>query len=388
MSMTHSAVIDRRADERAGPLRIMHITAPAPVGGLERVVHGLAVGHHAAGIPVCVVAVVDEGAPPHPFVLALEADGVHVEVIETSRRGYLSERRRVRAIMNRFRPDVVHMHAYRPVLLHAGNVRRFGSARVATVHGSSRMGGVTNMYEWVEDRIMRRFEAVIAVSDQLGVALEALGMPRRALHVIPNAWSGGAPLLSRAEARRRLGLPQNEFVIGWVGRQIRAKGPDVFLRSLDELRRDDWHASLIGDGPERNAVHGLAASLDSAERVHLHGLVNPAGAYYAAFDVFVLSSRTEGTPIALLEAMFARVPIVATAVGGVPETVTSQEAILVPKEDPAALARAIEDVRNDPDAAAARAAAACARLAARHDPALWLDSHLEVYRQAVQRLPR
>ena len=98
-----------------------------------------------------------------------------------------------------------------------------------------------------------------------------------------------------------------------------------------------------------------------------------------AFDVLALSSRTEGTPIVLFEAMAAGVPIVATAVGGVPDVVTPGEALLVPSEDAGALAEAIDAVLAEPGGAAARAVAAAERLAAVYSAAAWLDRYDELY---------
>src|SRR5690606_17786654 len=109
-----------------------------------------------------------------------------------------------------------------------------------------------------------------------------------------------------------------------------------------------------------------------------------AGQLFPAFDAFVLSSRTEGTPIALFEAMAARVPIVATRVGGVPDVVTAAEAILVPSEDPRELAKAIRAVVADTGSARSRAAAAEDRLRTAYDVEPWVDRYVSIY-ENVQR---
>jgi len=117
-----------------------------------------------------------------------------------------------------------------------------------------------------------------------------------------------------------------------------------------------------------------------ADRVNWHGLVPDAADLYPAFDAWVLSSRTEGTPIALLEAMAARVPVVATAVGGVPDVVSSAEALLVPSEQPRELAAALATVLADRAQAALRAEAAYRRLTEAYSPGGWLDAHVALYR--------
>jgi glycosyltransferase involved in cell wall biosynthesis len=116
-----------------------------------------------------------------------------------------------------------------------------------------------------------------------------------------------------------------------------------------------------------------------------HGAVQNAGSLLRAFDAFVLSSRTEGTPIALFEAMDARVPIVATAVGGVPDVVTDAQAILVPSEQPHAIAAALGELRRDPTAAAQRAVSARERLVDVFGEAKWVDAIESVYAQVLAR---
>jgi glycosyltransferase involved in cell wall biosynthesis len=143
---------------------------------------------------------------------------------------------------------------------------------------------------------------------------------------------------------------------------------------------------VIGDGPDVEQLRERSASLGFGARVRWHGAVPGAGGLMAAFDAFVLSSRTEGTPMVLLEAMAAGVPVVATTVGGVPDVVSGGEALLVPPEAPASLAAALRTLLLDPAGARERAAAARARLQA-FDAGLWLDRYDAVYRQVARGVP-
>ncbi len=379
---------DARAPHGAGedprPLTLLHVAAPARVGGLERVVRSLCTGHRARGHRVHLLAVVDPGEADHPLVAPLAEAGVEVRVLEIPARAYLRERAVMRELCGRIRPDVVHTHGYRPDLVDASVARSLGIATVATVHGFVRGSRKGRVYEWLQRRSYRRFDAVAAVSRPQVAELVASGVAPGRIHHLPNAWAAHAPTLAPAEARARLGVPEGVFHVGWVGRLGREKGADVLLDALALLGDVPLVASIVGAGREEAALRAQAEALGVADRVRWHGLIAEAGPLFSAFDAFVLSSRTEGTPIALFEAMEAGAPVVATAVGGVPDVVSPAEALLVAPEDPAGLAGALRAVRGDPAAAAARARSAATRLRTAFGADPWLDRYEAIYRQ-VQR---
>jgi glycosyltransferase involved in cell wall biosynthesis len=257
---------------------------------------------------------------------------------------------------------------------------------VATVHGFVRGSWKGRLYEWMQRRAYRHFSAVAAVSKPQVTELLAAGVPRGRVHLLPNAWSAVSPPLSREEARARLRLPPEPFVIGWVGRLSREKGADVLLDAVAALRDLPVEVSIIGDGRQKAALQAQAEMLGIEDRIRWHGLLSEAWPCFPAFDCFVLSSRTEGTPIALFEAMEAGVPIVATMVGGVPDVVSTGEALLVPSESPACLAEAIRSIRSEPAEARLRAAEAAARLRREFSAAPWLQRYENIYR-SLHRTP-
>jgi glycosyltransferase involved in cell wall biosynthesis len=258
-----------------------------------------------------------------------------------------------------------------------------GIPRVSTVHGFIAGGAKVRLYEWLQVRALRRFEAVIAVSQPLEALLMKRGVPRERLHLVRNAWCGSAQVLERREARAELGLPSDAFVLGWVGRLSAEKGCDVLIEALARLTSLPFLACVIGDGPQRGALEKRAAELGLTGRLQWCGMRRDAARLFRAFDVFVLSSRTEGTPIALLEAMQASVPIVATSVGGVPDVLSPREAWLVASEDPAAIAVAVRELHADPMGAARRAEASRRRLAEEFAQGPWLDTYERIYREAA-----
>jgi glycosyltransferase involved in cell wall biosynthesis len=220
---------------------------------------------------------------------------------------------------------------------------------------------------------------VIAVSRPVARELARRGVPGDRIHVIPNAYGTDGARLEPAAARERLGVPPGGVHVGWVGRVTPEKGLDVMLDALSHLDDLPITLSVIGDGRARPGLESRAATAGTGARIRWHGRVPDAGPLFPAFDLFVLSSRTEGTPMVLFEAMAAGVPIVATAVGGVPDVVSDEEAILVPAEDPRSLAEAIREAVLHPEAAAARARAARTRLEERFGLGAWVGRYRDVY---------
>ena len=369
--------------ERPRALKVLHVFAPALVGGLERVVCSLTRAQQEAGVETRVAAVVEPDAKENPAVAELRASGVAVDEIRVPPRSYLLERRRLAAVCMRWRPDILHSHGYRCDIVDSPVAARFGIPRVSTLHGFTG-GDVRNrVYEWLQRREARRMDAVIAVSRAMGDQLGSSNVPHERLYVVPNAYSSDAQFAERSAARHELGLPPDAYVIGWVGRLTAEKGADVLVDAMSYLNDPPVLVSFVGEGNQRQALVARSAST-APGKVRWHGLALGASRLLRAFDVFVLSSRTEGTPMVLFEAMNAGLPIVATRVGGVPDVLRREDALLVEPDDPASLASAIRETMRNPEGARARAASARARLTTHYAVAPWVERHTTIYRQILR----
>jgi len=332
---------------------------------------------------VHVAAVVEPAAADHhPFVVRLEQFGVPVIPIVVRPRRYVREYRALSALVGRLQPGVVHTHGYRADVIAGAVARAHRIPTVSTVHGFTGGGKRNQLYERIQFLALRRAGAVIAVSAPLVHRLADGGVPRHKIHCIPNGFSPLVQTATRAAARQTLGITPDSLVAGWVGRLSREKGADVML---DALAASDsrWRLSIIGEGDEFDELRQKSETLGISNRISWHGLVVNAGSLLTAFDAFVLSSRTEGTPITLLEAMNAGVPIVATRVGGVPDVVSASEALLVPSENPGMIAHALSKIVREPSAAIERSMRARQRLLQSFSPVTWLDSIDAVYEAAA-----
>lgn len=199
--------------------------------------------------------------------------------------------------------------------------------------------------------LARRLAAHVAVGAASARTIERdLRLPEGCVRVVHN----GVPDVELPA----VGRTTDGILLGSHARLDEQKGFDVLLRAVAPL---DVSLVLVGDGPERAALEALAEELGMADRLTITGWSEDARRWLPTFDVYVLPSRNEGFPLALLEAMLARRPIVATDVGSVAEAVTPDVGVLVPPLDVQALRSAIQSLAEDASARAAMGEAARAR---------------------------
>ncbi len=209
-------------------------------------------------------------------------------------------------------------------------------------------------YNRIRD-IYRRAGKIIAVSgNNAGLLENEYNLPCENLVVIPNAVETDVAGLSHKEieaVRKRLGLPEKRFYSVSVARLCEQKGLDTLIRAVAEMDSDARgriHFSIIGEGPMRGRLETLIRETGVGDTIALHGWRDDATALLPAFDLFVLPSRAEGQPFALLEAIAAQRPVIAGAVSGIPELLENDRGVLVEADDAAGLARSLENFVRDP----------------------------------------
>ena len=256
---------------------------------------------------------------------------------------------RLREAFRRLRPDVVHTHNPSPMFYGvtaalAAGVRR----RVHTKHGKNIYGSKAGLY--AARLVVRGISYVVCVSEPTAaVAREKERVPEARLRVIPNGIPLGAfapSAESRARLRAELGIPERAFVVGSVGRLAKEKDYPLLVRAMTPLLGEETRLVIAGAGAHEPEIRA-AIEPRVARFVHLLGLRRDVPAVLAALDVFTLTSTTEGLPLAIPEAMACGLPVVATAVGGVPSVVTGETGDLVPSGDREALTARFERMRGD-----------------------------------------
>jgi glycosyltransferase involved in cell wall biosynthesis len=293
--------------------------------------------------------------------------------------------------LRRLRPHVVHAHQLLSPVSAALAARPFLRAPlVVNPHACGPLGDVGMLRaQGPLGRARLRAtvgnaQAFVAISSPIEQELRAVGAEPSRIHRLVN----GVDLLrfrpaadgERAQARVALGLSPTAPLVSYVGRLSHEKGVDVLLHAWPLLLQQVPGAELLlaGDGPARGALEAQVLALGLGRAVHLLGAVSAPEQVLLASDAAVLPSRTEGLPVALLEAMATGLPVVATSVGGTPEVMDAETGQLVLPEDPPALAQALARALRSREAQAA-AVRARARIESLHGAAEVAARHLALY---------
>ena len=365
-------------------LSVVQVIGNSAIGGAERHLLDLVQGLISLGVDVEVIC-----PRPGPLTRQLAALNVPLQCIEMVHPWpgdeYLLDRNAVQElgqILRKKRPDVVHSHLY-PAHLHASlAAEEVGiPAIVHTAHTVIVRPG---------DALLSYVTAArtIAVSRAAGRLLEDVGVPPERIEVIYNG-VGSEHFEQNLEAQQRVRADLNVGsgpIVGMVSRLSPEKGVDVLLRAVQQAIQvvSPLTVLIIGDGPQAAELHQLASQSGLNETVHFLGARSDIPVLNRLFDLFVLSSREEACPMALLKAMAAGRAEVATHVGGTAEVVTHDvEGLLVPPDDPEALARALLMLLKEPGRRTAMGAAAHQRVARQFTKERMVHETLSFYQRIL-----
>jgi glycosyltransferase involved in cell wall biosynthesis len=287
-------------------------------------------------------------------------------------------------LLRRERPHILHASSSK-----AGVLGRLAAwltgvpIRIFTVHGwafSASHGPIAGLYRWTERLVKAVTTVTVCVAEgERAAGLAAGACEERTTVVIHN---GVDPRAAIPRQRGDTGPPR----IVTVGRFKAPKDPLTLVRALASLGARSFEAVIVGDGPDRRAVEAEIERLGLVQAARLAGERDDVPELLAGADIFVLSSRSEGLPLSILEAMSAGLPVVASRVGGVPEVVLDGETgLLVPPGDPSSLAAAIERLLVDPDLRARLGTAGRARIEESFDLDRCRSAHVELYRRELAR---
>jgi len=332
-------------------MKVLHLISSGGMYGAENVVGALARDLEQMGCWVRVGVFHNEHCPDNNVADELERRGASVVRIPCRGRVDRGAIRQIREIVRAEQVRLVHSHGYKSDIYGYLACRRLGVPIMATCHLWTRQTPTIRVYEFLDACLLRRFDAVVAVSDVIAEEARRAGIPAAKITTINNGidlvpFGSATPILAEEINKG------NRPLIGTVGRLVSQKGMDYFLRAARAVLHEIPEAlfAVVGDGPDRAKLQRQAKDLGIEGQVVFTGSRADMPQVYASLDVFVLASLDEGMPMAVLEALASNRAVVATQVGAVPKLIVSgQTGMLVPPANVQGLADAILVLLRNPE---------------------------------------
>lgn len=325
------------------------------------------------------------------FTEKLEKLSIPVFPLHEESRYDLSMIQKLKRLLSQLKPDLIQTHAVKSHFLTRLSGLQHSVPWIAFHHGYTSTTWRTGFYNELDRWSLKAASQVITVSHAFLEQLRSKGICTEKVRVIHNAvppvHSPDHFNTSGVDAlRASLGIPVGQKVILSVGRLSKEKDQASLVEAMNELR-DSFspYLLILGEGPEQKTIVERVRALGLTSRVILMGQQNHIQPFYALADVVVISSRSEGSPNVLLEALAAGVPLVTTAVGGITEMVKDGEhALIVPYGDKRQMASSIERILADTDMSRSLVERGKTLVRTRFSPAERVRTLAEMYAQVLQ----
>jgi glycosyltransferase involved in cell wall biosynthesis len=330
----------------------------------------------------------DRDSSENEFIQTVRAAGIHLDVIPERRRFDLGVLPALKSIIEQRQPDIVITQSIKSHFLMWRSRLWKKIPWIAYHHGYTTTDSKMRLYNRFDRWSLPKADLVLTVCEAFAQELVSVNkLSREKILVQHNPIRPGPkPDPANVKAlRARLGIAEHERVILSVGRLSKEKAQADLILAIQQLCRTnaDYKLVIVGDGPERANLEALASPFE--KRIVFTGQISDVRPFYAMADVFVLPSQSEGSPNVLLEAMVAEIPVVATAVGGVPEIVENEtSALLVSSKEPRALAAAIRRLLADNELTKHLTESATALAFRNHSPEVYVRSLIEINQEIIE----
>jgi glycosyltransferase involved in cell wall biosynthesis len=371
-------------------VKILHLIDSGGLYGAEMMLLSLATAQEKMGLQPVIGSIRKKGIGEKPLDREARRRGLLVKVFEMrpglNLRGAWGIVRYAKE--NHF--DIFHSHGYKTNILFGLMPRFFRKLPiVTTLHGWTSTGGWNKKHlnEILDAFSLRFVDKIVLVNGRMLEKPKVKRLPIDKICIIDNGIEieyKKNPNLEKSVKNQLHEFCLNGKIVASIGRLSREKGFDYLIEAIRILRQEqneNIRLLLIGDGCLRRQLEQQARDCGIEKYFLITGYIKNARNLHGLFDCYVISSLTEGLPITLLEAMASGTPIVATAVGGIPNVVTdSKEALIVPPKDPQALARAIWNLLEDSRLSERIATRAAIRVQTRYSSSIMTEKYRDLYK--------
>ncbi|RWX51115.1 Glycosyltransferase involved in cell wall bisynthesis [Candidatus Electrothrix marina] len=380
--------------------RIAHILAPVEFGGAEKV--SLTFFRHVNrnridSYPILLIRPWEEDGL---VVKELQREGYSFVRIPVAKRpssqgrDYLRLLRCFKLIYKELKTgqfDLVHTQGYFADIIGLVAAKKLHIPIVSTCHGFISNDWKFRLYNQLDFLALRFMNQVITVSEQIKSDLVAKGIKETKIKIIQNAVEVKDKTqeveTQRHQVRLQYGLREDGTVLGYVGRLSIEKGLTYLIKAGERLAQAGvpFYIFVIGDGPQEEEIQQIVTEYGLEEKIIFVGFQKDVSALLPAFDIFLLPSLTEGTSMALLEAMACGLPVIATAVGGTPNVIISEEnGILVPSKSPEAIVQAVIRLVENKELCQRMGHAALQTIESEYSLHSWLKKIDDIYTVVIQ----
>jgi glycosyltransferase involved in cell wall biosynthesis len=343
-------------------IKVAYILTPITFGGAEKVslnflrlvdrdrfeIHPILFIRPWENLPYFAIQITQLGYYFSTVPVSVRPEGERLRVLRVASQVY--------SILKNGSFDLVHTHGYFADICSVPMTRILGIPSISTCHGFIRNDHKLKIYNKLDAYALRCCKIVIAVSEALKIELIQAGIKESLIKVIPNAVPSFLSKQNvqqlRQKKRLSLGINSGCFAVGYLGRLSKEKGLTFLIKAISDLKKESTELKLIlvGDGPERQILERQVHDCGLYEMVIFAGFQEETESWISSFDLFVLPSLSEGTPLALLEAMAIGVPVLASSVGGVPKVITDEvNGLLVSPGNSRSLGDKILRLKNNPE---------------------------------------
>lgn len=324
-----------RPMQKSKRIRVLQLGSPTGLYGAERWILALLRYLDCEKTESVVAVIKDDPRLDAPICREAERMGIRTQVFIAYGRVNLSAVRQLKKFIVEEGIHILHTHGYKTDIIGLLAVQGTGCRIVSTPHGwSTQAGFKIQIYENMDRLAFLFFDAVAPLSKGLSDRLKVIPKLSKRVHLIINGVD-----LDEVKSVRGINSEVQDWkesghrVVGYIGQLIQRKGLDILLKAVAKLDWPHLRVAIVGEGEERKSLEGIANSLGIENRVRFFGFRNDRMEFLKGLDAFVLPSRLEGIPRCLMEAMAARIPVVASDTPGCADLIHDEETGLLFRTD-------------------------------------------------------